>query len=85
MKNCNFCGNKNIKSTQTEYTYKHNNAYLLVKEVPCLQCEYCGEQYFEAKVLQQIEKEFFSIQNGEKKTKQQIIMPTESFAEIALV
>jgi YgiT-type zinc finger domain-containing protein len=85
MKHCNFCGNRNFKYTQTEYTYKHNGKYLLIESVPCQQCEYCGEKYFEAKVLKQIENEFSNIYSGGKKVNREIIIPTESFSEIACV
>ena len=78
MKSCSFCGNKNIKSTLTEYTYKHNGNYMIFNNVPSLQCEYCGEKYFETKVLKQIEKEFLAVQNG-KVIKQKIIVPVKNF------
>lgn len=83
MKKCSFCGNKNLKQTSTEYTYKLNDQYLLMKNVPCIKCEFCGEKYFEAKVLKQIETEFFNIQNGTKKPEKKITIPTENFKEIA--
>ncbi len=82
MKSCNFCGNKSFKKVETEYTYKHNGKYLLIDKVPCTQCEYCGEQYFEAKVLKQIESEFSNIYSGRKKVNREIVIPTESFSEM---
>ena len=81
MKSCNFCGNKHIKQALTEYTYKKEEHYLIVNNVPCYQCEYCGEKYFEAKVVKQIEKEFFAIQNG-KKIPQEISVPVEDFCKL---
>ncbi len=83
MEHCHFCGNKNIKATYTQYTYKHNGKFLIIENVPCDQCEYCGEQYFNAKVLKQIENEFIAINSGQKKTAKQIIVPTESFEDLA--
>ena len=62
---CHFCGNKNFKEARVQYIYRHNNQFLIVNDVPCEQCEYCGEEYFEGKMLTQIEKEFLS--NGWKK------------------
>ncbi len=43
--------NRRRKSTKVQYTYKKDNKYIIVDDVPCEQCEYCGEQYFEANVL----------------------------------
>ncbi|MBI5185011.1 MAG: YgiT-type zinc finger protein [Nitrospinae bacterium] len=82
MKICHFCGNKNFKNIEVQYTYKQNDQFLIVDDVPCEQCEYCGEQYFKGKVLKQIEKEFNSIHLHGKKVKKEIIVPVEQFHEI---
>ena len=79
MENCNFCGNKNIKKTLSEYTFKHNGKYMIFHNVPTLQCEYCSEKYYEAKILKQIEKEFVAVQNG-KKISTEIRVPVEDFS-----
>ncbi|MCH9740359.1 MAG: type II toxin-antitoxin system MqsA family antitoxin [Epsilonproteobacteria bacterium] len=81
MESCSFCGNKNIKNTITEYTYRHNGNYMIFHNVPSLQCEFCGEKYFESKVLKQIEKEFLAVQNGEKVT-EEIRVPIEDFSRL---
>ncbi len=83
MNDCTFCGNKNIKSVLTEYTYKHNGNYMIFHNVPAFQCEYCGEKYFEAKVLKQIEKEFIAVQNG-KVVEERIVVPVENFDTIGV-
>ncbi len=82
MEICHFCGNKNFVENHVQYTYQRNGKYIMVENVPCEQCEYCGEQYFEAKVLKQIEKEFEAIYSKGKKVKKEIIIPVESFSEI---
>lgn len=84
MKVCHFCGNKNFKSTKTQYTYKKNDKFLMVDDVPCEQCEYCGEQYFKGSVLKQIETEFNFIHLHGKKVKKEITIPVEPFYEIQL-
>ena len=33
---------------------KHDDKYFIVNNVPCEECEYCGEQYFEAQVLKKM-------------------------------
>ena len=83
MKTCNFCGNKNIKKSETEYTYNKDGKYFIISNVPCHKCEYCGEQYFEVSVLKQIEKEFSNIYNGNKKINKEIVIPTENYHEFA--
>ncbi len=83
MKTCNFCGNKNIKSIETEYTYNRDGKYFIISNVPCFKCEYCGEQYFNASVLKQIENEFLEINSGNKKANKEIVIPTENYHEFA--
>jgi hypothetical protein len=56
--------------------------FLIVNNVPCEECEVCGEQYFKAMVLRKIEKDFMKINFSKKKTKRQIRVPVEEFVEI---
>lgn len=79
---CHFCGNKNFKLARVQYIYKHNNQFLIVNDVPCEQCEYCGEEYFEGKVLTQIEEEFHRIHAQGKKAKNELRVPIEQFPEL---
>ncbi|MFQ5753536.1 MAG: YgiT-type zinc finger protein [bacterium] len=79
---CNFCGNKKFRKTDVQYLYKHDGKFLFVNNVPCEECEYCGEQYFEAKVLKKIENYFKEIYDLGKKAKMEIQVPVEEFWEI---
>ena len=55
MNVCHFCGNTEFKHRTVQYRYRHDNKLLFVNNVPCVECTFCGEQYFEAKVLKQIQ------------------------------
>jgi len=66
---CSFCGNKNFREKNVQYTYQRNNKFLIVNSVPCEECEYCGEQYFKANVLKKIEKNFNDRCFADKKAK----------------
>jgi len=55
---CSFCGNTNFKVKKVQYIYKHNDRSLIVNDVPCEECESCGEQYFEANTLKKVERYF---------------------------
>ena len=79
---CHFCGNKNFKDANVQHIYKREDKFLIVNDVPCVQCEYCGEQYFKADVLKRIEKEFNEIYTGGKEIKIEIRVPLEQFAEL---
>lgn len=79
---CSFCGNKNFREKNVQYIYKHNDQFLVVNNVPCEECEYCGEQYFKAEVLKKIEKSFQDIYLAGKKSKKQVKVPVEEYVEI---
>jgi YgiT-type zinc finger domain-containing protein len=81
MTQCAFCGNKHLKNTLTEYTFRHDGSYAIFHNVPALQCEFCGEKYFEAKILKQIEDEFHAIQSGKQPT-DKIVVPVEDFSAL---
>ena len=79
---CNFCGNKNFREKRVQYVYKHDGQFLILNNVPCEECEYCGEQYFKAEALKKIEKDFMDIHFSKKKTRRKINVPVEEFLEI---
>lgn len=79
---CHFCGNKNFKDNKVQYTYKRDNKYMIVEDVPCRQCEFCGEQYFEANVLKNIELEFDAIHLEGKSVEKKLVIPVETYADI---
>jgi len=82
MKVCNFCGNKNFRGKHVQYIYKYNDRFLVVNNVPCEECEYCGEQYFKAEDLKKIEEDFKAIYVFGKKAKKETAVPIKEFAEI---
>lgn len=81
-KTCNFCGNKNFQKKKVQYIYKHDNRFLIVNDVPCEKCQYCGEQYYKAGALKKIEKDFIHIYSLGKRPKKKIAVPVENFARL---
>jgi len=79
---CHFCGNQNFTERHVQYVYRRDGHFLIVNEVPCEQCDYCGEQYFQAKVLKPIETEFESIHYRGKKVARELRIPVEQFQEV---
>ncbi len=63
---CAFCGNKHLSIKTTRYIHEQDNEILIVNAVPCLECDYCGEQYFDAAVLKHIESQHIAILRQEK-------------------
>lgn len=82
MKQCNFCENTSLTQKTTDYIYRHGEHFMLFKNVPAEICDYCGERYYEAKVLKAIEKEFFEVLNHRKKPTKNIVMPVEEYVAV---
>lgn len=82
MKTCNFCGNKNFTVKKAQYIYKSGSRFFVVNEVPCEECDFCGERYYEAATLKKIEHAFEEISRSGKKTSKEINVPVEEFAEL---
>ena len=61
MMKCAFCGGNESPAT-TEYVEKQGNLIVVIKNVPCLKCEQCGEEYFSTEVVKVIEKILDTIQ-----------------------
>jgi YgiT-type zinc finger domain-containing protein len=82
MDACSFCGNRHFVEATIQYTYKRDGQYLIVDDVPCTQCAFCGEAYLQAKVLKKIEAEFEAIHKHGKKPKRAVTVPVEGFLEL---
>lgn len=82
IKICSFCGNKNFKQKNVQHIYRHEDKLLIINNVPCEECEYCGEKYFTAKVLKKIEQEFKEIYFSGKRAAKRLTVPVEEFMEI---
>jgi YgiT-type zinc finger domain-containing protein len=78
-KACSFCGSRNFRETRTQYIYRHDGKLLIVEDVPCEQCEYCGEQYFKAEVLKKIEQDFLDVYAHRRKARSEVTVPVEQF------
>ena len=81
---CAFYGHKGLQPRQTQYIYRHKDQFLIVDDMPCLQYEYCGEQYFEGLVLRDIEKRFNELHVHGQKASKEVQIPVEYFIEPAL-
>lgn len=80
---CAFCGHKHLTSQTTRYIHQIGDELLIVDDVPCLQCDYCGEQYFDAAVLKAIEAEHTAIAQHRKTPSTIKPVALESFSALA--
>lgn len=79
---CSFCGNEDSKSKKVDYIYRKNGKMMVVSEVPCRECTYCGERYYAAEVLLRIESDFEAIQDGSRRVERHMTIPVEDFSQL---
>lgn len=81
---CVFCGHKHLTSKTTRYIYQKDQQMLVVDNVPCLECTFCGEQYFDTKVLEKIENEYSAITHQHKQPQRVMQVAVDDFAALSL-
>ena len=79
---CSFGGKSDIVKKKVQYIYKKEDKFMVINNVPCDECSYCGERYYHADVLKQIEREFDDLVNGKRKAKIEVAVPVEEYAEL---
>jgi YgiT-type zinc finger domain-containing protein len=73
---CNFCGGEQFEERRIDYLYSHRGKYLLVPNTPVEVCSSCGMVYYDAKVLKEIERRFFAIQNHKEEPDRYLQIPS---------
>lgn len=53
---CFLCKDSATESSTTTYMTSCENCYIIIKNVPCLRCRQCGEEYIDGVTLQKIEQ-----------------------------
>lgn len=52
---CNACLNGNKLKAKTTFTVEYKECIIVIKNVPCLECEICGEITFSDEVSEKLE------------------------------
>ena len=77
---CPSCGGEHFTPKSVEYLYSHDGKYLLVPGTPAEICETCGMVFYDASVLENIERRFFAILRQSEQPDQYIQMPVAAYA-----
>jgi len=72
---CHFCGSEDFEERKVEYIYRRQGKYLIVRDVPCEVCLNCGERYYPAEALLDIENRFKAIYENHRKPKETLTVP----------
>ena len=51
---CFLCKNSHAEEGTTTYMTSCDSCYIIIKNVPCLRCKQCGEEYINGVTLQKI-------------------------------
>ena len=52
---CMYCKCKNMMPSLTTHVVNYKNCIIIIKNVPCEECEQCGENYYSDEVAEQVE------------------------------
>ena len=53
---CMFCKNKTYTESATTHVVNYKDCIIIIRNVPCFECEQCGEKYYTDEVAEKIEK-----------------------------
>lgn len=53
---CMFCKCDSVKQSTTTHVVDFEDCIIIVKNVPCEECEQCGEKYYTNEVAQKLEQ-----------------------------
>lgn len=53
---CMFCKCDTTKTSTTTHVVSYKECIIIIKNVPCIECEQCGEKYYTDEVAERIEK-----------------------------
>lgn len=79
---CSFCGNKHLSEKRARYFHQQGGDLLIVEDVPCLQCDYCGEQYFEIAALKKIEADHAALLAHRKHPRRTMQVAVEDYGAL---
>ena len=53
---CIFCKNKTYTESTTIHVVNYRSCIIIIRNVPCFECEQCGERYYTDEVAEKLEK-----------------------------
>ena len=53
---CMYCKNSTTVNSTTTHVVNYKNCIIVIKNVPCLECEQCGENIIRTKLLNDLKR-----------------------------
>ena len=60
---CMYCKGKDFFESTTTHVVNYKNCLIIIKNVPCLECEQCGEKFYTDEVAEILDKIIFAAKN----------------------
>lgn len=79
---CSFCGHAHLSEKHARYIHQLGDDLLIVEDVPCLECEYCGEQYFAIDALKKIEADHTALTARRKQPSRVLQVAVEEYRSL---
>lgn len=79
---CSFCGHAHLTERRTRYIHQSGDDLLIVEGVPCLECDYCGEQYFAIDALKRIEADHAALSTHRKQPSRVLQVAVEEYRSL---
>ena len=80
---CVFCGNIHFSKKKVQYLYRNNGDFIIINDVPAVVCDYCGEQYFEGRDIENIENLYQEFKIDKNKIIRKLEIPVEEYSALA--
>ena len=64
---CMYCKGGDFIESKTTHVVKYKGSLIIIENVPCLECDQCGETYFTDDVAERLEEIVNSVKKVESK------------------
>ena len=65
---CMYCKGEDFSESMTTHVVNYKNCLIIIKNVPCIECDQCGEKFYTDEVAEQLDR----IVSSAKKFSQEI-------------
>ena len=53
---CMYCKGEDFSESMTTHVVNYKNCLIIIKNVPCIECDQCGEKFYTDEVAEQLDR-----------------------------
>ena len=53
---CMYCKSEDFSKSVTTHVVNYKNCLIIIKNVPCIECDQCGEKFYTDEVAEQLDR-----------------------------